>query len=113
MKTTRFIIFLAVLITLTLSACGPKTVSPTDTPKDDEPVVLRIGWAGSPDTLNPAAAILSEAYSIYELVYSALYQLNLDGTFSLDIADSVTRSDDGLTYTYEIHPGVNSMMAHH
>lgn len=97
MKTKRTVLFVLVLIVFTLSACGPKA---------DTSSLVRVGWAGSPDTLNPAAAILAEAWSIFELTYSALYQLNLDGTFSLDLADSVVRSDDGLTYTYEIHPGV-------
>ncbi len=110
MKLNRVLFFLAAVIVFTLTACGPKGTT-SGTPEgtgatETEPIVLRIGWAGSPDTLNPAAAILSEAWSIYELTYSALYQLNLDGTFSLDLAKSVQRSDDGLTYTYELQPGV-------
>ncbi|MCA9920312.1 MAG: ABC transporter substrate-binding protein [Anaerolineales bacterium] len=72
----------------------------------DEPVVLRIGWAGSPDTLNPGTAVLSEAYTLFELVYDSMYQLELDGTYSLELADSVDVSDDGLVYTYHIRDGI-------
>ena len=35
------------------------------------PAVLRIGWAGSPDTLNPGPAVLTEAYILFELVYDS------------------------------------------
>ncbi|MBI5840093.1 MAG: ABC transporter substrate-binding protein [Chloroflexi bacterium] len=66
----------------------------------------RVGWAGSPDTLNPGTAVLSEAYIIFELVYDSMYELNLDGTFTLSLADSVSVSDDNLTYTYKIKDGI-------
>jgi peptide/nickel transport system substrate-binding protein len=67
---------------------------------------VRIGWAGSPDTLNPGTAVLAEAYTIFALVYDAMYQFNLDGSFSLSLAESVNRSSDGLVYTYKLHKGV-------
>ncbi len=67
---------------------------------------LRVGWPGSPDTLNPGAGILTESYTIYDLVYDTLYDLQFDGTFKLDIADSVEVSDDGTVYTFKIHQGV-------
>lgn len=76
----------------------------TDTPA--EPAVLRVGWGGSPDTLNLGVAVLAEAYTIAELVYDSMYQLNLDGTYSLEVAESVFVSDDGLTYTYKIRNGI-------
>jgi peptide/nickel transport system substrate-binding protein len=68
--------------------------------------VVRIGWAGSPDTLNPGTAVLSEAYIIFELVYDSMYELNLDGSFTLSLAESVTVSDDNLTYTYKLRDGI-------
>ena len=67
---------------------------------------VRIGWAGSPDTLNPGMAILVEAYTVFELVYDSMYDLNLDGSFTLSLAESVSVSDDGLTYTYKIRDGI-------
>ncbi len=51
-------------------------------------------------------AILSEAYTIFELVYDSMYELNLDGSFTLSLAESVEVSDDGLVYTYKIRDGI-------
>ena len=94
---TTFVVLLTVFAIL-MSACGAIGQS--------QPVVLRVGWAGSPDTLNPGAAVLSEAYTIFGLVYDTMYQLQLDGSFKLSLAESVNVSDDGLVYTYKIRDGV-------
>lgn len=95
---TAFVVLLTVLA-LVLSACG--ALGPS------QPVTLRVGWAGSPDTLNPGAAVLSEAYTIFGLVFDTIYQLQLDGSFKLSLAESVNVSDDGLVYTYKIRDGVS------
>ena len=101
--------YLLVLAALILSACGGAPASGTDNASTEEaslPSVVHIGWAGSPDTLNPGMAILTEAYTIFELVYDSMYELNLDGSFTLSLAESVERSDDGLVYTYKIRDGI-------
>lgn len=82
------------------------TAQPTEPPKPAGPSVVRIGWKGSPDTLNPGTAVLSEAYVIFELIYDSMYELNLDGTFRLSLAESVSASEDGKVYTYKLHKGV-------
>jgi peptide/nickel transport system substrate-binding protein len=92
--------FLVVATILVLSACAGIG------PAQSQPVTMRIGWAGSPDTLNPGAAVLSESYTIFGLVYDTMYQLQLDGTFKLSLAESMDVSDDGLVYTYKIRDGV-------
>ncbi len=95
----RFTFVIAMtLLALALSSCAG--IGQT------QPVVLRVGWAGSPDTLNPGAAVLSEAYTIFTLVYDTMYQLQLDGSFKLSLAESVSVSDDDLVYTYKIRDGV-------
>ncbi len=116
-------LFLLILIAALLVACGgTETDTGSETDADGEtdtadgvaetetdsgePVVLRIGWAGSPDTLNPGTAVLAEAYTLFEMVYDSMYQLELDGTYSLELADSVDVSDDGLVYTYHIRDGI-------
>lgn len=98
MKVKPTFVVLLTVTALVLSACG--ALGPS------QPVVMRIGWAGSPDTLNPGAAVLTEAYTIFGLVYDTMYQLQLDGSFKLSLAESVTVSDDGLVYTYKIRDGV-------
>ena len=82
-----------------LGAC---TAAPTPQPL----AVARIGYGGSPDTLNPGTAVLTEAYTMFALVYDAMYTYNLDGTYSLSLAESVDRSADGLSYTYKIRSGI-------
>ena len=91
------VFYVLTLVALVLSACSGG---------GGQPAVVRIGWAGSPDTLNPGMAILTEAYTIFELVYDSMYELNLDGSFTLSLAESVTTSDDGLVWTYKIRDGI-------
>lgn len=93
----RKILAMVISLAFVLAACG-QTGGGGGT--------VRIGWAGSPDTLNPGVGVLAEAWTIYELVYDSMYELNLDGSFSLSVAESVDRSADGLVYTYKIHKGI-------
>ena len=98
MSRKYWLLVLFVIPALILSACGgakPKT-----------PVILRIGYAGSPDTLNPTAGLLSEAWTMYELVYSSLYEPQYDNSFKLDLATSVTPAADNMSYTIKIKPNV-------
>lgn len=74
--------------------------------ESSEPAVLRIGWPGYPDTLNPAAAFLSEAYVLFELTYDAMFDLQLDGTFAPSLAESYEVSKDGTVWTFHLHPNV-------
>src|SRR5688500_20269309 len=91
MKKRYTILVSITLLALVLSSCGGIAAS--------TPAVVRVGWAGSPDTLNPGTAVLSEAYTIFALVYDTIYEYQLDGTYKLDVAESAEVSDDGLTWT--------------
>lgn len=93
------IYLLFTLIALFISACSGGGAS--------QPAVVRVGWAGSPDTLNPGIAILAEAYTVFELVYDSMYDLNLDGTFTLSLAESAVVSEDGTVWTFKIRDGIN------
>lgn len=99
MKARYMVLAFMVTLSLILSACGGIAAS--------QPVVLRVGWAGSPDTLNPGTAVLAEAYTIFALVYDSIYEYQLDGTYKLDVAESAEVSDDGLTWTFKIRDGIN------
>jgi len=98
MKVRYTFLVLMTVLALVISACAGIGQS--------QPVTMRIGWAGSPDTLNPGVAVLTEAYTIFGLVFDAMYQLQLDGSFTLSLAESVSVSDDALIYTYKIRDGV-------
>lgn len=113
MRKIRWIFLSVVILSLLLAACTPQAAEPANPPTDatgsesaQPPSVVRIGYAGSPDTLNPGTAILSESYVMFELAYSALFGQNLDGTYSQDLLESYEVSPDGLTYTFHIKPGV-------
>lgn len=68
---------------------------------------LRVGYGGSPDTLNPGTAVLAEAYIMFELAYDAMFNLEFDGTFSPELAESFEVSEDGKTWTFKIRDGFN------
>ena len=96
---------------LLLSACGggaaTQETQPAATevaPQVAEPVVLRVGMSGSPDSLNPGNAWLTEATDLFELVYSTLIDIDFDGNYYPDLAESWTVSDDGLIWTFNLAP---------
>ncbi|MCA9837555.1 MAG: ABC transporter substrate-binding protein [Trueperaceae bacterium] len=66
---------------------------------------VRIGWAGSPDTLNPGTAVLSEAFTLFDLVYDSLFNLELDGSIQPELVDTYEVSEDGTVWTFKLHEG--------
>lgn len=116
MKKLYVALVVFLVVALLLAGCKPKaeTTAGTETEPPEgetesppaEPVVLKIGWAQNPDTLNPGTGMLNESYVIYELVYCSMYERLMDGTYTFDLAESVTSSDDSLTYTFKIKPNV-------
>ncbi len=102
-KLTLLALLLAALM---LNACGsaPATSAPAEAPA--EPVSLRVGWMGFPDTLNPAYAFLTESYTMFDLVYSTLMTESQDGSYVGLLAESRSVSEDGLTWTYKLRPNI-------
>lgn len=103
------LILTAAMLLLTACGGGAATQAPqpieTQAPEQaSAPVILRIGMAGSPDSLNPGNAWLTEATDLFELVYSTLLDLDFDGNYLPDLARSWTVSEDGLTWTFELAP---------
>ena len=102
---------LLVLVMALLAGCGggaaPATSSETGAASSAAaaPAVVSIGWGGSPDSLNPGVGVLAEAYTLYGLVYDAMFELQIDGTYTPDLAESFTVSDDGLVWTFKIRDG--------
>lgn len=99
-----------VIALLFVSCMGGVAPVPSSTSAANVPprakAVVRIGWKGAPDTLNPGMAFLTDSYTIFNLVYDTMYELQLDNTFTLSLAESVTTSDDGKVWTYQIRQGV-------
>lgn len=97
MGKLRFLPGFVLIVIFILSACLGTSGSNS---------VVKIGWKGEPDTLNPGMALLSESFSIFGLIYDTLYELNLDGSYSLSLAESVDVSNDGKLWTFKIRDGV-------
>lgn len=113
------ILILALLWVLTSCAPPPQpTPSPTPEPTlalspaqegpslPTEPSALWIGWLYGPDSPNPFVAQWSEAYTIFDLVYSSLYRLTPDGEFVPDLVTDFTVSPDQRIWTFTIHSDV-------
>ena len=119
------LLYILVLLAMLISACGggrgtapasvsenktevpPTTIAtePTVSAGGGGEAVLRIGWLGKPDTLNPAYAFLSESYTIFHLIYSTLTTQATDGSYVGLLAKDWSVSDDGLTWTYHLKDG--------
>jgi peptide/nickel transport system substrate-binding protein len=111
LRRSPVLMFLVVAMLL-VSACGGGGAAPTQeaqpaatgAPTSAGPVILRVGMSGSPDSLNPGNAWLTEATDLFELTYSTLIDMNFDGKYIPDLARSWTVSDDGLVWTFNLAP---------
>jgi len=65
---------------------------------------LTEGVIGNPRFINPVLAISEADKNLTVLVYSGLEKITPQGDIADDLADSVTISKDGLTYTARINP---------
>ncbi|MCB0049558.1 MAG: ABC transporter substrate-binding protein, partial [Caldilinea sp.] len=50
-------------------------------------------------------AVLAEAYTLFDLIYDSMYQLELDGTYTPELAESVDVSEDGTVWTFKLRDG--------
>ena len=67
---------------------------------------VRVGIAGFPDSLNPGNGLLSESYTMYELVFDTPIALAADGSYVPELATDWGVSDDGLTWTLTLRDDV-------
>src|SRR6266508_4345067 len=96
MRRSQTLLSILSLFAILLTACGRGL--------GGAPFV-KVGWTGEPDTLNPGMATLEESFSIFNLIYDSLYELNLDGSYSLSLAKSVDVSEDGKVWTFHMRDG--------
>jgi peptide/nickel transport system substrate-binding protein len=86
---------------ITTAASADTSPSPTAEKK-----VLRIGLTQDVDSLNPFIGYSVPAYEVYHLNYDMLTGYAPNGDVRPEIADSWSVSDDGLVWTFKIHPGI-------
>jgi peptide/nickel transport system substrate-binding protein len=93
-----------VVLGLALAACGQGSTStqPGSSAGTATGGVVKIGIAGSPDSLNPGDGLLTEAYQLYELIYDTPINLSATGTYEPELAKSWSVAADGVTWTLEL-----------
>ena len=105
---------LSVLVSLglVLAACGTSQQSSGAQSASAQPSsnltggTVRIGIGGFPDSLNPGNGLLSESYTLYELVFDTPVALAADGSYVPELATEWGVSDDGLTWTLTLRDDV-------
>ncbi|MDQ2904799.1 MAG: peptide ABC transporter substrate-binding protein [Chloroflexota bacterium] len=105
-------IFLSIflcLLALVMAACGGPTPSPQNNasaaPPDKQ--VLRYP-IGAPDfsALDPAVSDASTDYTAVSLIFPGLVRLASDNSVVLDLASGYQMSQDGMSYTFTLHPNL-------
>lgn len=109
-------LMLAVVMMLTLVACGGKDTSTedaaTDTSSTDDTSTTDEGAAGDKilnvqfdvevASLDPQIATDGTSFEVLNTITEGLYSVDASGTPILAMAESVNKSEDGLTYTFTL-----------
>ncbi|MEP6469010.1 MAG: ABC transporter substrate-binding protein [Chloroflexota bacterium] len=96
---------------LILAACGTQQSSsgPSGSGAPSSTLTggtVKVGIGGFPDSLNPGNGLLSESYTLYELVFDTPIALAADGSYVPELATEWGVSDDGLTWTLTLRDDV-------
>ena len=91
----------------TVDAAGFFSASPSPSPSaSPRPVVLRIGWIGGPEAVDPVRGQSAQERLIVHLTHDLLTGYRADDMGSRpELAESWTRSEDGLTWTFKLREG--------
>lgn len=116
---TSLLFLFSFFFTLTACSTPSPTASPTPEGTPEEVVIseggpslpagdtaLWVGWTSGPDNPNPLVAQWSESLTIFDLVYSTLYRLQPDGSYTPDLAVSFEPSADQKIWTLTIRDDV-------
>ena len=98
---------LVVLVSASLTALTALVVAPPATGSDAEPTTFTVGIKQDIDSLNPFTGIVSSAYEMYQMNYDTLTDYAAeDFSAKPALAESWETSEDGLTWTYKLRPGM-------
>jgi peptide/nickel transport system substrate-binding protein len=122
-KTSVWSLILVLSLSLVLSACGSKqsansnssnsnnssdstaTNSATEQAKEYKDT-LNIAVTAQPPTLDSASTVSAVTVDIAGNIFEQLYTLNANYEPVPQLAESVEKSEDGLTYTFKLRQGV-------
>ncbi|MDH4334566.1 MAG: ABC transporter substrate-binding protein [Chloroflexota bacterium] len=107
MRSSRSVLLPALAaLSIIVAACTSTSPSESSGPSGSSAPAsggtVRVGIGGFPDSLNPGNGLLSESYTLYELVYDTPIGLTPDGDYVPELAKSWSVSDDGLTWSVEL-----------
>jgi peptide/nickel transport system substrate-binding protein len=90
----------AILLVTLLPAAAPTLAA------DDSPLVLRAGTDQDLQVLNPYNSVVVADFEVFTLNYDLLVNWDHDIAPIPGFAESWSQSDDGLTWTFKIRPGM-------
>ena len=103
-----FLLLLVVVLSagLVWGLAGTFAASPSASPGAGK-VTLKVGWTTDPDNLNPFVGIEQSSYELWHINYDFLTNYG-DQYLQTEpgLAESWTKSADGLTWTFKIRQGV-------
>lgn len=120
MKFKRILILMLALVMVISTACGkktetedpasaePKTGNPVNTAKEPQKVdggIFIFGIGSDPNVMNPLYAGDRVTMTINNALFAPLYVVDSEGT-EFFLAESVTASEDYLTYTLKLKEGL-------
>jgi len=107
--STRLFLLLLVAVLgagLIWGLTGAFAADPSASPGGDK-IILKVGWSPDPDNLNPFVGVQQSSYELWHISYDFLTNYGdkyLETTPGL--AESWSKSSDGLTWTFKIRSGV-------
>jgi peptide/nickel transport system substrate-binding protein len=70
--------------------------------RSQQPITLRVGWTGEPDSMNPFVAVSTEYYEIMLLTHNVLIEFGRELEPIPGLAEKWESSPDGLVWTYHL-----------
>ncbi|MGE7945295.1 ABC transporter substrate-binding protein [Lysinibacillus sp. NPDC093688] len=109
LKNNWSLLLLTMIVVLLMSACSnddKKDASSEGKSVADLPQEIVVRINDDPDFLDPHKATASISYQMILNIFEGLMAPQTDGTLIEGLAESYAISEDGLTYTFNIRPGV-------
>ena len=105
-RLVPLVVLLALCIGLVWGVASALASSPSASPSAS-PLILKVGWSPDPDSLNPFVGVQQSSYELWHISYD--FRTNYGDKYletRPGLAESWTKSADGLTWTFKIRSGV-------